>query len=72
VKLSKLPNFVQYDGSSCHSVHIPVSDYDGTMIADATAIRKIAIQSIGLTTEPSTGFGVHLVDRLDCRPEFGI
>ena len=72
MKLSKFPNFVQYDSSSCHSVHIPVSDYAGTMIADATAIRKIAIQSIGLTTEPSTGFGVHLVDRLDCRPEFGI
>jgi hypothetical protein len=62
VKLSKLLNLVQYDGSSYHSVHIPVSDYDGTMIGDATALRKIAIQSIGLTTEPSTGFRVHLVD----------
>ena len=62
MKLCKLLNLVQYDGSSCHSVHTPVSDYDGTMIADATAIGKIAIQSIGLTTEPSTSFGIQLID----------
>lgn len=49
---------MQYDSSSSCSVHITVYNYDGTMIADATAIRKRAIPSLGLTTEPSTGLGV--------------
>ena len=53
---------MQYDSSSCCSVHITVYNYDGTMIADATAIRKRAIPSLGLTTEPSTGLGVQYLE----------
>lgn len=55
---------MQYDSSTCCFVHITVYYYDGTMIADATAIRKRAIPSLGLTTEPSTGFGVQYLESI--------